>query len=39
VAEGPQIGWRLDRALDMKLDGEIPDDAEAELRAALEAST
>jgi tRNA nucleotidyltransferase (CCA-adding enzyme) len=37
VAQGPEVGLRLARALDMKLDAEIPDDAEAELRAALEA--
>jgi tRNA nucleotidyltransferase (CCA-adding enzyme) len=35
IAQGPDVGRRLTRALDMKLDGEIPDSAEAELRAAL----
>jgi tRNA nucleotidyltransferase (CCA-adding enzyme) len=35
VAQGPEIGERLRRALDRKLDGEI-DGREAELRAALE---
>lgn len=36
VAQGPEIGLRLANALDMKLDGEIADSAEAELQAALE---
>jgi tRNA nucleotidyltransferase (CCA-adding enzyme) len=35
VPEGPELGARLRRALERKLDGEAPD-REAELRAALE---
>jgi tRNA nucleotidyltransferase (CCA-adding enzyme) len=35
ISQGPEVGLRLVRALDMKLDGEIPDSAEAELQAAL----
>lgn len=35
IPQGPEVGLRLVRALDMKLDGEIPDSAEAELQAAL----
>jgi hypothetical protein len=35
VPQGPEVGERLRRALDRKLDGEI-DGREAELRAALE---
>ncbi len=36
VPEGPEIGQRLDRALSMKLDGQLSQGREAELRAALE---
>ena len=36
VPEGPEVGRRLMRALDRKLDGELADGREAELRAALE---
>jgi tRNA nucleotidyltransferase (CCA-adding enzyme) len=36
VAEGPEIGRRLQRALDQRLDGEIAAGRQAELRAALE---
>jgi tRNA nucleotidyltransferase (CCA-adding enzyme) len=36
LAEGPGIGLRLERVLDLKLDGELRDEREAELRAALE---
>jgi tRNA nucleotidyltransferase (CCA-adding enzyme) len=38
VPEGPEVGRRLARALDRRLDGELPDGREAELRAALEGS-
>jgi len=37
VHEGPEIGHRLEATLRRKLDGELPDGPEAELRAALEA--
>jgi tRNA nucleotidyltransferase (CCA-adding enzyme) len=37
VSEGPQVGLRLERALEMRLDGELKPGREAELRAALEA--
>jgi tRNA nucleotidyltransferase (CCA-adding enzyme) len=37
VPEGPEIGARLTRALELKLDGELRDGSEHELRAALEA--
>jgi tRNA nucleotidyltransferase (CCA-adding enzyme) len=37
VPEGPQIGRRLRRALERKLDGELAAGRDAELRAALEA--
>ena len=37
VPEGPEIGLRLERALSMRLDGQIPHGRDAELRAALEA--
>ncbi len=36
VARGPEIGRRLDLALERRLDGEIGDGPEAELAAALE---
>ena len=36
VAAGPELGRRLQQALDRRLDGEIADGAEAELSAALE---
>ncbi|MCW3028355.1 MAG: Polynucleotide adenylyltransferase region, partial [Solirubrobacterales bacterium] len=36
VPEGPEVGRRLARTLDLKLDGELPDGRDAELRAALE---
>jgi tRNA nucleotidyltransferase (CCA-adding enzyme) len=38
VPEGPEIGGRLTAALRRKLDGELADGRDAELRAALEAS-
>jgi tRNA nucleotidyltransferase (CCA-adding enzyme) len=38
VPEGPEVGRRLARTLDRRLDGELPDGREAELRAALEGS-
>jgi tRNA nucleotidyltransferase (CCA-adding enzyme) len=38
VASGPELGRRLQAALARKLDGELPDGAQAELDAALEAS-
>lgn len=38
VPQGPQIGLRLAHALDLKLDGEVDDTAEAELEAALRMS-
>lgn len=37
IPAGPEIGRRLDAALRKRLDGEIADGREAELRAALEA--
>jgi tRNA nucleotidyltransferase (CCA-adding enzyme) len=37
VAEGPDVGRRLDAALRMKLEGDLADGAEAELNAALRA--
>jgi tRNA nucleotidyltransferase (CCA-adding enzyme) len=37
IPEGPEIGRRLDAALDRKLDGELTGGHEAELKAALEA--
>jgi tRNA nucleotidyltransferase (CCA-adding enzyme) len=37
IPEGPEIGRRLDAALDRKLDGELTGGREAELTAALEA--
>ena len=36
VPEGPEIGRRLEAALRLRLDGELPDEREAQLRAALE---
>jgi tRNA nucleotidyltransferase (CCA-adding enzyme) len=33
--EGPEIGWRLEETLRMRLDGELPDERGAQLRAAL----
>jgi len=36
VPEGPELGRRLQRTLDRRLDGELPDGREAELAAALE---
>jgi len=38
VPEGPEIGHRLGTALDMRLDGELDDTREAQLRVALEVS-
>jgi tRNA nucleotidyltransferase (CCA-adding enzyme) len=38
IAAGPQLGMRLDAALARKLDGELDDGRDAELRAALEAT-
>jgi tRNA nucleotidyltransferase (CCA-adding enzyme) len=37
LSEGPEIGLRLARVFDMKLDGELQGGREAELRAALDA--
>jgi len=37
IAAGPQLGMRLDAALARKLDGELEDGRDAELRAALDA--
>ncbi|HWY90308.1 MAG TPA: hypothetical protein VNY31_06510 [Solirubrobacteraceae bacterium] len=37
IAEGPEVGRRLNVALDRKLDGELADGRDAELAAALEA--
>ncbi|HEV3318330.1 MAG TPA: hypothetical protein VG053_01175 [Solirubrobacteraceae bacterium] len=37
IPEGPEVGRRLDAALDRKLDGELRKGRQAELRAALEA--
>jgi len=39
VAPGPEIGRRLTAALARKLDGQLEDDRDAELRAALDAAT
>ncbi len=36
IPAGPEVGERLAAALRLRLDGELPDGAEAELRAALE---
>lgn len=38
VAQGPRIGQRLAAALDRRLDGELGDDRQAQLAAALEGS-
>jgi len=38
IAAGPQLGMRLDAALACKLDGELEDGRDAELRAAMEAT-
>jgi tRNA nucleotidyltransferase (CCA-adding enzyme) len=35
VPQGPEIGRRLEHTLSMRLDGELPDEREAQLRAAL----
>jgi tRNA nucleotidyltransferase (CCA-adding enzyme) len=37
IPEGPEIGRRLEAVLDLRLDGEIPADAQAQLAAALQA--
>jgi tRNA nucleotidyltransferase (CCA-adding enzyme) len=37
LQEGPEIGTRLQRALELRLDGRLAPGREAELRAALEA--
>jgi hypothetical protein len=37
IREGPEVGRRLEEVLKMRLDGELPDEREAQLRAALEA--
>jgi tRNA nucleotidyltransferase (CCA-adding enzyme) len=37
IPEGPEIGHRLDAALDRKLDGELTGGRQAELQAAMEA--
>jgi hypothetical protein len=37
IPAGPEIGRRLAAALTRRLDGELPEGREAELRAALEA--
>ena len=36
VASGPEVGRRLEAALDMRLDGKLGDSPEAQLQAALE---
>ena len=36
IPEGPEIGRRLEVVLRMRLDGELPDEREAQVRAALE---
>lgn len=36
MPEGPEIGRRLEAVLRLRLDGELPDEREAQLRAALE---
>jgi tRNA nucleotidyltransferase (CCA-adding enzyme) len=38
IPEGPEIGRRLEAVLRMRLDGEVPDEREAQVRAALEGS-
>jgi tRNA nucleotidyltransferase (CCA-adding enzyme) len=35
IPEGPEIGRRLEAALKLRLDGELPDERDAQLRAAL----
>lgn len=35
IPQGPEIGLRLEETLRMRLDGELPDEREAQLRAAL----
>ncbi len=37
VPEGPEIGQRLERALELRLDGELAGGRAAELEAALDA--
>jgi tRNA nucleotidyltransferase (CCA-adding enzyme) len=37
IPEGPEIGRRLETALRLRLDGELPDEREAQLRGALAA--
>jgi tRNA nucleotidyltransferase (CCA-adding enzyme) len=37
IREGPDVGRRLEQTLRMRLDGELPDEREAQLRAALAA--
>jgi len=37
IPEGPEIGWRLEAVLKLRLDGELAGGREAELAAALEA--
>ncbi len=37
IPSGPDIGRRLEVTLDMRLDGELPDEREAQLQAALRA--
>ncbi len=36
IPEGPEIGRRLEQTLRMRLDGELADEREAELAAALQ---
>jgi tRNA nucleotidyltransferase (CCA-adding enzyme) len=38
IPEGPEIGRRLQAALELRLEGELDDSPEAQLRAALEAA-
>jgi len=38
IPTGPEIGQRLDAALDLRLDGKLSDSSDAQLRAALEAA-
>jgi tRNA nucleotidyltransferase (CCA-adding enzyme) len=38
IPTGPEVGQRLEAALDMRLDGKLDDSPDAQLRAALEAA-
>ena len=38
IPTGPEVGQRLEAALDLRLDGKLDDSPDAQLRAALEAA-